>query len=607
MVLYREVDVDSKNATVDNYLRIKIFTQQGVKDRSDVELPYNSAQGSILDVRARTIQPDGKIIDFDGKTFDKEIVKGNGIKVFAKTFTLSDVQPGSIIEYMFRQQYDNRFYWNIGWTVQYDLYTRLARFSIKRDNASYAIPIFWRTYGLPPSLATVQKQADLYTLEIRDLPGVDEEPLMPPESALEARVEFYYKDTGVPLSETPDQYWKRIGKNWSADVDKFVDKKKELEEEVSRDVAPNDPPEVKLRKLYDRVLKIRNLGWEDEKSRKEEKQEKLKLNNNVEDVLKRGYGSEYDINFLMVGLARAAGFEAADVRVAKRSDTYFYPQREAVSDLTSDVVWVRAESKEYYLDPAARFYAFGALPWFNEEASGARMTKDGTEMIVTPAPVTTGATIVRHAQLNVTNEMQASGSLQVDFTGEEAAAIRRNNRDEDANGRKKVLEDEIKTWLPVGSTFSVTSIANWDDVEQPLHVEGSLDVPSFGDRSAQRVLLPMEVFRPAEVGYFQAQKRVNEVDFPYAYEKLDDLVIHAPTGYSVQAVPNAQTIDPGAVSYEISANREQNSVEVKRHLVVKQIQYPKESYLALREFFSIVRSDDNAQIMFANDQNAKAN
>ena len=67
MVLYREVDVDSKNATVDNYLRIKIFTQQGVKDRSDVELPYNSAQGSILDVRARTIQPDGKIVDFDGK------------------------------------------------------------------------------------------------------------------------------------------------------------------------------------------------------------------------------------------------------------------------------------------------------------------------------------------------------------------------------------------------------------------------------------------------------------------------------------------------------------------------------------------------------------
>jgi len=605
MILYREVDIDTAHATIDNYIRIKVFTQQGVKDRSDVELPYNSATGSILNVRARTINADGKITDFDGKTFDKEIVKGSDIKVFAKTFTLSDVQPGSIIEYMYREQDDARFYWNIGWTIQYDLYTRLARFSIKSENAPGAIPIFWRTYSLPPNLATVQKQSDTYTLEIHNLPGVEPEPLMPPASALEARFEFYYKNPLLPMSETPDQYWKRVTNDWDASVDRFVNKKKELADEVSRDVAPNDPPEVKLRKLYDRVLKIRNLGWEDEKSRKEEKQEKLKPNNNVEDVLKRGYGSELDINFLMVGLARAAGFEAVDIRVANRSFTYFYPQREAVSDLASDVVWVRAGSKEYYLDPAARFYPFGQLPWFDEATRGVRTTNDSVETIVTPVPVTSGATLDRRAELNLTTDMQMDGRLQVDFSGEEAASIRRDNRDEDSSGRKRVVEDEIKSWLPAGSTFSATSIAGWDEVEKPLHVEGTLTVPLFGNRTAERILLPMEVFRTAEVSYFQAQKRVNEVDFPYAYEKTDDLVIHAPPGYAVQAVPNAQTINPGAVSYEIFANREQDSVEVKRHLVVKQIIYPKESYPALREFFSVVKSDDNAQIMFVNRENAK--
>lgn len=607
MVLYREVNVDAKNATVNNYLRIKIFTPQGVKDQADVELPYNKDQESIQGIRARTIQPDGKITDFEGKAFDKEIVKGSGIKVLAKTFTMPDVQPGSIIEYMYREQYDDRFYWTLGWTVQYSLYTRLARFSIKPDDSTYALPLFSRSYAVPDNLATVQKQSNLYTLEIHDLPGVEEEQLMPPPSALEARVEFYYRDLGQPSSETPEQYWKRIGKQWNGDVDKFTDKKKQLEEEVSQDVAPGDSPETKLRKLYARVLKIRNLDFEDAKTQQEDKQEQIKPNNNVEDVLKHGYGHELDINFLMIGLARAAGFEAAEVRVAPRTGPYFLPEREAATDLSTDLVWVRADSKEHYLDPAARYYAFDTLPWFEEAANGVRVSKDGSQVVMTPVPVSTGATIVRHADLMIGNDMNVSGRVQIDFTGEEAASLRRDNRDEDTNGRKKVLEDEIKAWLPVESTFEVADITNWDDVEQPIHVEGTVHVPSFASSAVQRMLIPLEMFQPTEVGYFQSQKRVNEVDFPFAYERIDDLVIHPPAGYKVQAVPQAQNLNPGPISYEISATQQQDSIEVKRHLIVKGIRYPKESYPGLRAFFSIVRTDDDAQVMFENAQTAKAN
>ena len=89
---------------------------------------------------------------------------------------------------------------------------------------------------------------------------------MPPVAALEAQVEFYYRSPGDPSNETPDQYWKRIGKQWNGDVDHFVDKKKELAAEVSQDVSAADSPEIKLRKLYARVLKIKNLDMEDKKS-----------------------------------------------------------------------------------------------------------------------------------------------------------------------------------------------------------------------------------------------------------------------------------------------------------------------------------------------------
>jgi hypothetical protein len=597
MVLYREVNEDAKQASVNNYIRIKIFSQVGVKSQADIELPYNKVTETIQAVRGRTIRPDGSIAEFDGRTYDKEIVKAGGIKYLAKTFTMPDVQPGCIIEYRYRDQYDDKFAWSLGWTVQYDLYTRLARFSIKPDDSSYSPPLFSRSYALPPGLATIQKQSNLFTLEIHDLPGIEEEQLMPPVAALEAQVEFYYRSPGDPSNETPDQYWKRIGKQWNGDVDHFVDKKKELAAEVSQDVSAADSPEIKLRKLYARVLKIKNLDMEDEKSEKETKHEEIKDNNSAEDVLKHGYGHSLDISFLMIGLARAAGFEAAEVRVAPLTGMIFIPSREAASDLSAELVWIRADNKEYYLDPAARFYPFGVLPWYEAAASGMRVSKDGSEKIMTPPAATADATIVRHADITVDNDMEISGKIQVDFTGQEAATRRFYNRNEDDAGRKKILGDEIKGWLTADSTFEVTSITNWDNTDDPLHVEGALKVPSLATGSVQRMLMPLDLFQTTEVGYFQSQKRTNEVDFPYPYEKVDDLVIHIPLGYKVQAVPNPQKISPGPVSYEISAAQQSDGVEVKRQLMVSGIRYAKESYPGLRNFFSVVKSNDDAQVM----------
>ncbi|HEY6443737.1 MAG TPA: DUF3857 domain-containing protein [Candidatus Acidoferrales bacterium] len=607
MVLYREVNVDAKEASVDNYLRIKVFTQTGVEQQADIELPYNKAQESIRAIRARTIRPDGSVVEFQGKPFDKEIVKGSGIKYLAKTFTMPDVQPGCIIEYSYREQYDDRFYWTLGWTVQYDLFTRLARFSIKPDDSSYSLPLSYRIYALPTGTPPIQKQGSLYTLEIRDLSGIEQEQLMPPPSALQARVEFYYRNRDEPESETPDQYWKRMGKTWNGQVDHFLDKKKELAAEVSQDVNGSDTPEMKLRKLYARAGKIRNLDIEDEKSQKETKQEDIKPNNNVDDVLKHGYGHGLDINFLLIGLARAAGFDAADLRVAPRSGMYFFPQRESARDLGAELVWVRAGSKDYYLDPAAHYYPFGVLPWYETAANGLRVTKDGSEIVTTPPPVAANATTVRHADLNVDSQMEITGRLEVEFGGQEAATRRYDNRDEDDSGRKKALGDEIKGWLPLGSTFEVTGVSDWDDAEKPIRVEGTLKIPSFVKSAMQRMLMPLEMFQTSEVGWFQSQKRVNEVDFTNPYERSDDLIIHLPPGYKIEALPVAQKLAPGPVSYEISATQQENTLEVKRHLLISNIRFPKESYFGLRSFFSIVRTDDNAQAMFQMAQQAKNN
>src|SRR5258705_5659464 len=64
---------------------------------------------NVEGVQGRTIHPDGKIIPFTGKPYEKLIEKTQGVKVMAKVFTMPDVEVGSIIEYRYRLQYDDRY------------------------------------------------------------------------------------------------------------------------------------------------------------------------------------------------------------------------------------------------------------------------------------------------------------------------------------------------------------------------------------------------------------------------------------------------------------------------------------------------------------------
>jgi len=66
-------------------------------------------------VRARTIEPDGSIVNFDGKIFEKELVKGRSLKYLAKTFTLPDVRVGSIIEYYFTWDLEEHYVFDSHW------------------------------------------------------------------------------------------------------------------------------------------------------------------------------------------------------------------------------------------------------------------------------------------------------------------------------------------------------------------------------------------------------------------------------------------------------------------------------------------------------------
>jgi Domain of Unknown Function with PDB structure (DUF3857) len=606
MMLYRESDMDSKESSVLEYVRIKIFTQEGTK-QADVEIPFLKQQTDIRDVRARTIQPDGSIVKFDGKVFEKTIVKGSGFKYLAKTFTLPDVHPGSIIEYKYREQGDPHYYVDESWVITNSLFTRDARFSIKPDISSSLLALQYRQVGLPNGAIPVKQGNGTYVMDVHNILGLEDEEYMPPERALQVRVDFYYKSLSDPSNETPPQFWNRKGKQRAEELDRFVNKKGALESDLSRTVAPSDTPEAKLRKIYARVQTIRNLSVEDWKTEKEEKQEQIKSNFSVEDVFKHNYATSRQMNYAFIGLARTAGYSAAEVQVAARSVNFFTPEILDPSQLTAAVVWVHAGTQDYYLDPSASSYPFGILPWYETSTRGLRCTKQGGEIITIPAAPPDQSTIVRHSDLILDADGQATGKLNVDFTGSAAAWRREQSHSADAAGHTKTIGDEIKSWLPSGSAVDRVAITNWDKNELPLHVECAVKIPGLGTDAGRRMLVPASVFQAHQPASFQPERRRYPVYIRSPYQEIDDAKLTVPDGYKIESIPVAQHLKPGIISYEISAVQQANVIEVKRLLVIDGLMFPVKNYPALRNFFNLVKSNDETQIVLQNAESAKNN
>jgi Domain of Unknown Function with PDB structure (DUF3857)/Transglutaminase-like superfamily len=611
MILYRESAVSEKyvnteGASIMEYVRIKIFTQEGT-DQANVEIPFWKESSDIKDIRARTIRPDGSVVNFEGKPFEKVVEKHSGQKFLAKTFTLPGVQPGCIIEYKYRQQYKPNFLYDENWVISSDLYTREGHFSILPYSSAYqSFPLYFRQFGLSAKAPTEHKPDGTYALTVHDIPGITDEAYMPPLRTIEARIEFYHLDEGSPANETQDHFWARTEKKWNDELEHFINKKGALDQELAKIVSPTDSPETKLRKIYARVQQIRDLNMEIRKTEKEEKEENIKKNSNVEDMLRHGYGTAREMNFLFVGLARAAGFDASEVFVAPRNNNLFSPQLQDATELATDIVWARAGAQEYYLDPASVYFPFGILPWYETTTSGIRLGKKANDFVKVPNSVPGDATIVRHADLSVDEDGLAAGKLTVDFTGQKAALRRDEEHLQDDAGRKKSLEDEIKGWLPAGANFTLTQVENWDKTDLPLHIEGTVTFPAFGSAAGRRMLIPATLFLAPQAKAFQTAIRHNSIYFSYPNEEIDDLKFQAPAGYKIETLPGTKAVKPGdAVSYEISTSQQGASAEVKRRLIINGLLFPPDTYAALRSFFNKVKSNDEVQIVFQNAESAK--
>jgi hypothetical protein len=595
------------------YVRLKVLTEEG-KKYANVELNSVSvALGggyTVGDISGRTIHPDGTIIPFTGKPYEKVIEKTQDYKYKAKVFTLPDVEVGSIIEYRYSFRTDDNYFRAPDWYIQSELYTRKAHYlwrptsqtlvsNDERGQLTNSIAWF---KSLPPDVDVTQTrtpgggmdpgQASL-ELQIHDVPPIPSEEYMPPFTNLSSRVLFYYSPY-----RTVGDFWKNEGKFWSKRADKFIGPGPKVVAAVHEYTLPGDTDDQKLRKIYAEVMKLENTSYTREHSVSEDKSEGLKEVHNTDDILERKRGNNDQLTELFVGMARAAGMKAYLMWVTDRKERIFTPGYLSLRQLDDYIAVVVVGGKEQFFDPGSRYCPYGHLSWEHSYSGGLRQIDGGT----TVDQPTLGddykdSRELRVANLNLDARGVVSGTIKLTFVGQPALDWRHSSLTGDRESVERDLRTYLERRLPGGMEVKVADIDKLEDYEQPLVVSYNVSGP-VGSSAGKRLLITGDLFETNTKPAFPHEKRDLAVYFPYAMYMQDAIRFNFAEGIQAESVPagNTYTFQKLAI-YKIGFESTPKNVTIRREYVRGDFFFPTKDYNELRTFYNQFETKDQESIV----------
>ena len=624
--LYYAHYIDDNATSEFVYERIKILNEKALnpdeegKTYADVEIPVLNIVGEryginlivrMVDLKARTIHPDGSIVEFNGKVFEKTRYKGRRGKFASKAFSLPAVTVGSIVEYKYRLTYESRiesdFYFNFKifssdeWIMQRELYTvkeylRYRPYEGGTGQSTAGPQYQWNgaqvsrvTFNLKDKPKSRGNESEI---ELHNVPAFQREDSMPPENNFKPSVVFFYSPKGIGST---DKEWQDIGKELSDYLEERLNRNSGVKEAAVQAIAGEQDPGQKLRKLYQRAQKVRNLSYERFRTQEELKKENLQRNIGVGDVLSHGYGTDEDITLLFVALARAAGFDASVVQASDRNVRFFSKEWTSLNQFENMIAAVNVNGADVFLEPGNKFCPYGLLSWNYTETEGLKLDKKAVSFVKAPSTPYDKSITRRNALLSIAKDGTLTGNVTLELQGQEALEHRLSGRDRDDAGRKKAFEDELKALLPAGAIVKATDLKGWDNPEEALVATFSVEVPAYASVAGKLLLVPANLFQTRRNRAFTHAERKYPIYFPFPFTEHDYVSIEVPAGFSVESVPQQQDVSLKYARYQNLAQFDGAHLITQRRLAFNGVFVPLEKYPELKDFFGKVKTGDEQQ------------
>lgn len=578
--------------TFDQYLRVKIFTDRGREAFATVDIPHWSGM-DVKDVAARTIRPDGSIVDVKSSdVYRRTVVKANDLKVKVVSFAVPAIEAGVIVEYRWKEVYRDSIASNLRLRFSRDIPVHDVRYYLR----PLRIPgMTLKAWPFNAQISAPVRQPDgSWMMMLSNVPADANEEYGPPPFESRPWIFISYEAREEPA---PEKFEREIAKA--------------LYEEYGKRARPNDeirklaaaavggvPTDAKRLEAIVRVAreKVRRV---DTDTATPDERRAARENRNAADALKRGVGTADDVVLLTLALANAAGLDARVAATPDRGDLFPRSLQPHPYFVRGRILAVKSGDGWLFADPTNEYAPDGHLPWQYEDQRA--LIGDSKEPIVARTPLAEPAYSLkkRTGRFRLTEDGTLEGEARVEYFGHWADTFR-EQEDQDAPAeREKSLREVMEKRLP-GAEVTEVTIENVTDLSGPYSNSYRIRVRGYAQRTGSRLFLQPAVFQKGVAAIFQAIERKSEVyfDFPWAEEDL--VRIELPTGYTLEESAQQKPVNAGPLTYDAHVAIEGDHLVLRRTQAVGKggaILFPQSSYPALRAVFDSIHKADSRTVV----------
>jgi hypothetical protein len=603
--LFWEVRMDDNpegDLIFNHYLRVKVFTERGRESQSKIDLYYGKLYGSdvkISDIAARTIKPDGTIVELKKEDiFDRTVVKASGLKFKARSFAMPGVEPGCIIEYRWRETRVNTDANNVRLNFQRDIPVQRVQYFVKPMSYEDATFNSLVLHGTPTKWA--KEKNGFYSTVMTNVPAIHEESQMPPEDQVKTWMLVYYLRS-TDNRKDPEKYWSELAKYFYDQTKSLIKPNDEVKKTAASLIADAKTDDEKLQRLFDYCrTKIKNIDV-DSSGLTPDERAKIKSNKNPSDTIKRGMGSAGNIDQLFAALANGSGFDARIVLAPDRGDLFFdktIPNSFFINPMN---IAVKVGSTWKFFNPGYPHIPFGMLRW-QEEGEQSLITDPSQPVwIETPMSGPEKSLVKRRGKLKLADDGTLDGDVRIEYTGHFAIERKHEIDEESESQREDDVKEEMKARMSTAEISNI-KVENVMEYTKPLVYTFHVHVPNYAQRTGKRLFLQPAFFQHGKEPLFSTTDRKYPIYFHYPWSEEDLVEIALPAGYKLDNADSPAPFGSGKISdYKVSIGVTTDGALLmyKRNFFfggANTILFPIESYGPIKNYFDTLHKQDNHSI-----------
>ncbi|MDX1935065.1 MAG: DUF3857 and transglutaminase domain-containing protein [Capsulimonadales bacterium] len=540
------MDIEVKpNGAVRSVTRVtrKIFNKRGRDEEAEVKIGYNSTYETIRIRRARTIRPDGTVVEVRPEEIRDS--RPSDYEDFAiRSFSLPAVDDDCIIDYEYETIRNNSIMPGHFWQPWY---FQSSFNPVVKTRLSVTVP---KTLTLHQRLAnaTVQPvvrevnngKSKQFIWEDNNLPALETEPMMPPLERLYPKLD---------LSTLPD--WQALA-SWyhSLAKDRMV-ADPQVKAKTRELIAGKTTPEEKAKAIYHYVEEKTRyvsiaLGQSAYQPRPAAR------------TLADQFGDCKDMTTLMVAMLREAGITAYPALLAMDSKDRRSELLPSPSAMNHAVCLAEINGKKYWLDGTAVACPFGSIPMVDRGCEALVVREDGKGVWETiPLGDPEEIRAERTVALTLSPDGSAKGTITILNRGDGDIELRTLLRDFPKDKQRLIMEDYARQF---GANPKVTSfqVSDYRDMDRPTRIEMNVMFPSYANQSGDLLLFRA---RPDQTGGsvsspFTEDFRRTPVVQTTPGAATATLELTLPDGYSPIALPRPANIRSDLGRYERDVTRD---------------------------------------------------